>query len=958
MRQYSEARYDIAERQADLVLGTPKGVIIEHRQLSTSMQALSEKIAFTPDMRIFQMTAFNFDLSLSEIFCPLLGGGCICLPSEWTRFNDLGGAVESLNANFGSFSPSFLATLSNKDFPKLKTILLAGERVSADLSSFWTSHGRRMVHMYGPTECTVGCCFLDTNVQPHYDGFIGDSYSSKLWVVDPDNHNRLMPIGAPGEFLVEGPIVGRCYLADSKKTRESFIECPSWFSTLLEREPSRFYKTGDLGRLIKSGGYDIIGRKDTQVRPCPFVLSHCLLSPSGMGCKQTNTKKTKIRGLRVEIQEIEHQIRMAYGSQVGVAVEVRNPTFVPGQEMLVAFLDIKSQEESPESSSMSILWEELASNETLFSRIVDHVKVRLPELLPDYMLPLAYLPIRSLPFSNSYKLDRRALKERANSLTISEIQKALSSKVREHEDRRSTEKEVMLRSLWVKILHAAPATVGIEEDFFHNGGDSLKAMTLVSAARRRGIYFSVAQLYQYRTIAELSQLAGEETYEDSQIQSFSLINNPEAKQLQEMAAHQCGIKVETIEDIMPVLDMQRFYLECQRHQPCSWQVPLAFELPLDVDSGRLQRTWEKLLAYYPITRTRFIDTPFGIFQIVLKHDKIHWRSETNLTELLKMSKNEDMSFGFKTHQSALLKASDQKPMRLIWYVNHAITDQIMNEHLTQELSNLYHDGLFSPPKRRSFKSVVHYRLRSNKVSSQAFWHSHLRGAKYGTLLEAAKDSKTVAYSNRSCETRIESPEWLKISEYSFPVTAWALTLARFAGVKDVPFFMIRAGRASTLPGSEDVIGPLLARAPLRVSVQRDARIVDLLRDVHGDIEESRNHEIVREDEFRNVSPEAAAHLLHGININFVPSSSGLTLGSDALLRPPEDVRCGLGYQTLRFVLAGELRHGVLKMEVTWDEESIPGESIQALLSDFESTSWCLNQLSPDMTVNGLWSLSR
>lgn len=254
-------------RHPQLILGTPKGAIIEHRQLCTSMQALNEKIDFTPDMRKFQMTAFNFDLSISEIFCTLLAGGCVRIPSEWTRFNDLAGAVGSLNANFGSLSPSFLATLSEEDFPTLKTILLAGERVPAELSSFWTRHGRKMVHVYGPRECTVGCCFLETNAQGHYDGFIGDSYASKLWIVDPENHERLMPIGALGELAVEGSIVGRCYLAEPEKTQGSFIQCPSWFSTVLGREASRFYKTGDVGRLTRSGMYEIIGRKDTQVSP-------------------------------------------------------------------------------------------------------------------------------------------------------------------------------------------------------------------------------------------------------------------------------------------------------------------------------------------------------------------------------------------------------------------------------------------------------------------------------------------------------------------------------------------------------------------------------------------------------------------------------------------------------------------------------------------------------------------
>lgn len=149
--------------------------------------------------------------------------------------------------------------------------------------------------------------------------------------------------------------------------------------------------------------------------------------------------------------------------------------------------------------------------------------------------------------------------------------------------------------------------------------------------------------------------------------------------------------------------------------------------------------------------------------------------------------------------------------------------------------------------------------------------------------------------------------------FSFGTLCWA---------EDALFFMIRAGRASTLPGSEDMIGPLLTRAPLRVPVKRDAHVIDLLRNVHCGIEEPRNHGIVREDEFRNVSSEAAAHALHGININFEPPSSGLTLDSDALFSVPDDVRDGLGHYTLSFILSGELRQGRgggVKMDVTYEE---------------------------------------
>ncbi|TVY91840.1 Nonribosomal peptide synthetase [Lachnellula willkommii] len=788
-------------------LGIPKGAIIEHVQLSTSMQALNDNIGFTADMRKLQMTAFNFDLSLSEIFCPLLAGGCICMPSEWSRFNDLGGAVESLNANFGSFSPSFLATLSEKEFSKLKTILLAGERVPTGLTNFWTNHGRRMLHMYGPTECTVGCCFLDANAQPHYDGFIGDAYGSKIWIVDPEDHEKLMPIGAPGEFVVEGPIVGRCYLADPERTQNTFLRRPSWFPKILEREPDRFYRTGDLGRLTKSGAFEIFGRKDTQ---------------------------TKIRGLRVEIQEIEHQIREACEANIKVAVEVRNPTLTPGQEMLVAFLEMKTpQADSPKATSLNILWDEFGID-TRFSRTVQHIESKLREVLPNYMMPSVFVPISLLPFSNSYKLDRRILKERANMLELSEIQKALCGKrtPKQGTPPLMTEAQKILRNIWAKVLYVNAETLSLEQDFFLSGGDSLKAIALVSMARRKGIHFSVTQLYKFRTIAELTQLGvEEEAYEDSHIEALSMVDATCVEQLREIAVKQCGIGAESIQDIMPVTDMQNFYLSRQRERPFCWQIPVGFDLPEGIDSARLRRAWEEILAHYPITRTRFINAPMGIFQVVLKQETVHWRQETMLAEFLSASAKDDLSFGHRTHQSALTKASEHEPSRLIWYVNHAIADHIMDEMLAQELSNLYRGSILSLPKHRSFKSAIHHRLTRDPDVSQAYWRTHLTGATYKPLFGASTSMITPAFAaSRSCiSASAAAPPWLNVSAYAFTLTAWALALSEFAGAADIPFFIIRTGRSSALPGSEHIIGPMLVRVPLRVCIAHDMGAADLLR---------------------------------------------------------------------------------------------------------------------------------
>ena len=188
------------------------------------------------------------------------------------------------------------------------------------------------------------------------------------------------------------------------------------------------------------------------------------------------------------------------------------------------------------------------------------------------------------------------------------------------------------------------------------------------------------------------------------------------------------------------------------------------------------------------------------------------------------------------------------------------------------------------------------------------------------------------------------------------VTAWAIAFTSFAGIQDIPFYMIRAGRDSMLSGSEDVIEPLLTRAPLRVCVEQDALIVDLLRRVNCEIEESRKHEIVRGNDFQCVSEEAAAHLAYGISINFIPPSSGLTLSTDALFPVPEDVKDELDHNTQPFTLSGELHQGSIKIDVTWDEDSVLRQSIQGLLNNFQAILRNIEHVSLDMTVEDFMSV--
>ena len=552
--------------------------------------------------------------------------------------------------------------------------------------------------------------------------------------------------------------------------------------------------------------------------------------------------------------------------------------------------------------------------------------------------------------TNIFKLNRRRLREFANTLAISDIQNATSGLQCKQIDRPLSKDEETLREIWAEVLQIAPGTVKIQDDFFHIGGDSLKAMAVVSAARRKGMNLSVAKLYQFRNIIKLTQNSGEEISDEPEDQPLSLLDAADAPRIQEMAAQQCSIDPDLIQDIMPVTDMQYCHLNSQVRQPHSWMSTVAFDLPSSLNVERVKRAWEQLMARHPTTRTRFVNIPLGIFQVILKSETISWRSGSDFNDLLKALEANIRGFGFPPHANALLISQDRTPSRLIWCANHGMLDQLMNELLSQDLAILCGNKSCSLPKRPAFKRVIQHRIDSDRKSSQAFWRSHTSGAEYKALFKADQIIVGLANSKLSQEADLNVPAWLKVSEYTMAMTALALALTRLTGIEDLPFFLIRSGRVSGMPGSEDVLGPLLTRAPLRVSVKRDRRIADMLRDVSRDFEESGKHEIVRQDDFQSVSSEAAAHLKHGLNVNFTPPSSGLTLGPDALFPVNSDFRGGIAERNRIIGIFGKIFRGKLKMDVIYEEESIPQSTSQKLLDDWQAMLQLLNGLDPEMTI--------
>ncbi|KAJ3493844.1 hypothetical protein NLG97_g4473 [Lecanicillium saksenae] len=267
--------------------GTPKGVSISH---SAATQALLAHDAHIPSFsRFFQFAAPTFDVSVFEIFFPLVRGRTLISARRQETLDDLPSVLRHMNVDACELTPTVAASLLRKreNAPKLKLLMTIGEMLNPlVVKEFGGSKERDSIlwAMYGPTEATIHCT-LQSNFQSESStGNIGVPLETvSCFIIKPatdeaDSTNfELLPLGDVGELAVGGEQLASGYLNDERKTKNAFIDSPY----------GRVYRTGDKAKLNTDGTLECLGRiSDGQV---------------------------KLRGQRIELGEIEHAILKTTG---------------------------------------------------------------------------------------------------------------------------------------------------------------------------------------------------------------------------------------------------------------------------------------------------------------------------------------------------------------------------------------------------------------------------------------------------------------------------------------------------------------------------------------------------------------------------------------------------------------------------------------------------------------------
>ena len=335
--------------------GKPKGVQIPHSAVVNFLSTMRQVPGLTKEDVLLSVTTLSFDIAALELYLPLIVGARLILVNREVVTDGaqllkqlVSNNVTVMQATPATWRMLLAAGWQNENSMK---ILCGGEALDNSLACQLLERGKEVWNLYGPTETTIWSAVQKVNSQEqqHSVSSIGRPIANtQFYILDP--HQKLVPVGVPGELHIGGAGLARGYWNRPELTEEKFI--PSPFES-----GQRLYKTGDLARYLTDGRIEFLGRIDHQV---------------------------KIRGFRIELGEIEALLEQHPQVQETVVLARED---VPNDCRLVAYV---------------------VTNENV-TPSVSELRVFLKEKLPEYMLPSTFVVLDALPLTPNGKVDRRAL---------------------------------------------------------------------------------------------------------------------------------------------------------------------------------------------------------------------------------------------------------------------------------------------------------------------------------------------------------------------------------------------------------------------------------------------------------------------------------------------------------------------------------------------------------------------
>ena len=755
--------------------GKPKGVQIQQKSLINLLLSIQIQPGISEEDSLLAVTVITFDIAQLEIFLPLISGAKLYIGNEEVS-KDGSKIIEIIKKEkitifqATPFTWRLMLEFNWNEQLNIKAFI-GGEALTKELAHKLLSRVNELWNMYGPTETTIYSVIKKISVNDEIIAIGKPILNTQIYILSETQN--IISKGEVGEICIGGLGVGEGYINRPDLTANSFIE--DKFSGLVGR---KIYRTGDLGILLENGDLQCLGRIDHQI---------------------------KIRGFRVETEEVEVQLMQQANIKHALLIahkdEIENIR-------LIAY----------------IVTNEIMNEKSLQSYIVTW-KAALQKVLPDYMIPVNYMIIDTIPLLSNGKVNRKALPPPVFNNYINEYRAP------------ETELEKQIAEIWEKALSIS--NIGLDYNFFELGGDSLNAIKIMLQIEKlTGVRLGISIIFKNPTIQQIVTLVNQNNFKE-----FKSIQKIEDQLDYEISAAQKRLW------ILHQFDNAKF----------AYNLPIVITLEGALDKDALETSLKNIVNRHESLRTVFIyDSLTGnprqkivnIANLDFKLEQTNITNISNKEDLLKSLCEKDIFWNFDLNIGPLFRCHliqiELDKYLFVAVQHHIISDGWSIDIFRKELSIFYNaikkrESANLSPLKIQYKDYTiwhnnelsQYKIEINKQ----YWIKQFEGEL--PLLELSSDKerpKVKTYNGASIELNIEK-ETLDLLNRNSKELGGTLfmgllsciysLLFRYTGQEDIIIGSPAAGREHS--DLEDQIGFFVNTLALRARFDNNISFNDLFQ---------------------------------------------------------------------------------------------------------------------------------
>ncbi|MCK8524317.1 amino acid adenylation domain-containing protein, partial [Aquimarina sp. D1M17] len=747
--------------------GKPKGVVIQHDSLLDYSVTFKNYFSLTPEDKVIQQASPAFDTVVEEVFPAFLSGASIVILREGGKnITSLIENIQQKKATVLSTVPAVLQAIN--DFAgdlDDLRVIVSGGDVLLPRYIDKLIKVSDVYNTYGPSESTVCITYHKVDVLENAS-CIGKPISNRqVFILNEDN--QLNPIGVPGELCVSGKGLAKEYLNDIDLTAKKFIQNP-----IIPGE--KMYRTGDAAMWNEDGSIEFLGRIDNQV---------------------------KIRGVRIEPGEIEAKLELI--DSVNQALVTTYGT--EDNKQLVAYL---------------------CGNDQLSNR---EIRSNLVSKLPEYMIPVCFVWIDSIPLNSNGKIDKKAL-------PIPDFELYQEYIAPENDDQNK------LVEIWSEVLGIDADKISIIADFFNLGGHSLTAITLLNKINKVfNVEIPLKDLFINRTIAELS----------NHILQLDHIGFESIPKIEER-------------DYYPLSSAQRrmyFLYEFDKNST-TYNMPGFFRIGENLDVLKLETAFKNLVIRHQSLRSVFEIVDGVPMQRIIEAKGFeieHYKGSNQDIEMYRKSfvRPFDLSEDFPI-RVALMNVENNEYVLFI-DLHHIINDGVSHEILMHEFWALYHGEELSDIRIQYVDYAVWQQSKEHKSvvdNHRKYWlekyNEEVKTLELPTdyprplRLDNSGDIHSLQLTKFQSDKLRSLANSSGVTMYTLFLAMYNILLSKLSNQSDIVVGTPTAGRHHA--DLEGLVGMFVNTLPLRNQVDSELTFTDFLTEVQEQTVQAFDHQLYQYEE--------------------------------------------------------------------------------------------------------------